>query len=64
MVFAAGVMRIDEKEAFTRGYGVSPEELERRARALKALNVVNYARSSSVRRLPATTRRSPGTACD
>ena len=36
-------LSVDEKDAFTRGYGLSIEELERRAPAMKALNVINYA---------------------
>jgi hygromycin-B 4-O-kinase len=34
---------VDEKDDFTRGYGLTPDELTRRAPVLKALNVVNYA---------------------
>jgi aminoglycoside phosphotransferase (APT) family kinase protein len=36
-------LSVDEKEAFLAGYALLPEEVERMAAALKALNVVNYA---------------------
>ncbi len=36
-------LSVDEKDAFTRGYGIPPEELEQRAQTMKALNIVNYA---------------------
>jgi hygromycin-B 4-O-kinase len=36
-------LSVDEKEEFARGYELSPEELERHAPALKALNTINYA---------------------
>ena len=36
-------LAVDEKDEFTRGYGLTPDELARRAPALKALNLVNYA---------------------
>jgi hygromycin-B 4-O-kinase len=34
---------IDEKEAFLRGYGISPREYSRLAPAIKTLNILNYA---------------------
>jgi aminoglycoside phosphotransferase (APT) family kinase protein len=36
-------LAVDEKDDFTQGYGLTPDELTRRAPVLKALNVVNYA---------------------
>ena len=36
-------LSIDEKEAFTRGYQLAPEDLARRAPVVRALNIVNYA---------------------
>lgn len=36
-------LSVDEKEAFTSGYGIGPDALKSIAASLKALNIVNYA---------------------
>lgn len=36
-------LSVDEKDDFTQGYRLTPQDLERHAPVLKALNIVNYA---------------------
>ena len=36
-------LSIDDKQAFLEGYGLPAEEFSRKAYALKALNIINYA---------------------